>query len=67
MLSFHIKSLFVLEKFTILQKQLVKKAKINFKICDVADWTTNNYNTHTVQYFKKLKQIGNGIWLVNKT
>ena len=56
MLSFHIKSSFVLEKFTILywlfgyvEKRLVKKAKINFKICNVADWTTNNYNTRIVQ------------------
>ena len=33
-------------------KQLVKKAKINFKIYDVTDWTTNNYNKYT-QYLKK--------------
>ena len=25
------------------EKQLDKKAKVNFKICDVTDWTTNNY------------------------
>ena len=27
--------------------------KVNFKICDVTDWTTNNCNTHIAQYLKK--------------
>ena len=31
----------------------VKKAKVNLKIYDVTDWTTNNYNTYIVQYLKK--------------
>ena len=30
-----------------------KKAMINFKIDDVKDWTTNNYNTNIVQCLKK--------------
>ena len=27
-------------------KQLDKKAKVVFKICDVKNWEVNNYNTH---------------------
>ena len=27
------------------EKQLDKKAKVNFKIYDVTDWKTNNYKT----------------------
>ena len=34
-------------------KQLNKKAKINFKICDVSGWQTNNYNTDIARYLKK--------------
>ena len=34
-------------------KRLDKKAKVNSKIYDVTDWTTNNSNTHTAQYLKK--------------
>ena len=26
---------------------------VNFKMYDVTDWTTNNYNTHITQYLKK--------------
>ena len=47
-----LKTLFVFEIFTFLsclfgyvKKRLDKKAKVNFKICDVANWTTSNYNT----------------------
>ena len=56
------KALFVLKIFTFLsqvfgcvEKRLDKKAIENFKIYDVTDWTTNNYNynTHIAQYFKK--------------
>ena len=43
---------FILELFTFLslifgyaEKRLDKKAMVDFKICDVTDWTTNNYNT----------------------
>ena len=34
-------------------KQLDKKVEANFKIYDVIDWETNNYNTHMAQYLKK--------------
>ena len=30
-----------------------KKTKINFKIYDITDWMTNNYNTYIAQYLKK--------------
>ena len=30
-------------------KRLDKKAKANFKICDVTTWKTGNYNRHTAQ------------------
>ena len=57
---FMLKPLFVLEIFKFLfwcfgyvEKRLQKKAKVNFKIYDVTDWTTNNYNTDIVQYLKK--------------
>ena len=26
---------------------------VNFKIFDVTDWKTNNYNTHIAQYLKE--------------
>ena len=29
---------------------------VNFKIYDIVDWTTNNYNTNIVQYLKKGNQ-----------
>ena len=48
------KALFVLKIFTFLsqvfgcvEKRLDKKAMDNFKIYDVTDWTTNNYNYNT--------------------
>ena len=55
------KALFVPEMITLLcflvfghvEKRLDKKAKINFKIYDVTDWTTNYYNTHITQYLKR--------------
>ena len=57
---FMLKALFVLEIFKFffwcfgyVEKRLHKKAKVNFKIYDVTDWTTNNYNTDIVQYLKK--------------
>ena len=68
-----LKTLFVLVIFTFLSylfgyvlKRLDKKAKVNFNIYYVADWTTNNYNPHIVSYLKKKRQSGNGIWSVNK-
>ena len=55
-----IRNAFYLEIFTFLsgfsgyvEKRLDKKVKVNFKIYDVTDWTTNNYNTYIVQYLKK--------------
>ena len=56
---FILKALFVLDIFTFLfwlfgyvEKRLDKKAMVNFKIHDVKDWTTNNYNTHIAQYLQ---------------
>ena len=52
---FIVKALFVFERFTCLswpfgyeEKRLDKEAIDNFKIYDVKEWTTNNYNTHIV-------------------
>ena len=28
------------------------EAMVNFKIYDITDWETNNYDTHFVQYLK---------------
>ena len=57
---FILEALFVLELFKFLfgllghaGKWLDNKAKVNFKICDVTDWITNNYNTHTARYLSK--------------
>ena len=52
---FMLNALFILEIFTFFlsRKMVDKKAIVNFKIYDVTDWTTNNYNTHVTQYFKK--------------
>ena len=54
------KALFVLEIFTLLsqlfayvEKRLDKKVKVNSKLYDITDRTTNNYNTHIPQYLKK--------------
>ena len=62
-------ALFVLKVFTFLsrlfgyvEKRFDKKAMVNFKIYDVTDWTTNNYNTRIIQYRKKEKQQNNEIW-----
>ena len=44
--------IFVLN-FWLCWKWLDKKVTVNFKIYDVADWTTNNYNTYFAQYLKK--------------
>ena len=32
--------------------------KVNFKIYDVADWETNNYNKYIAQYFKTVIKFG---------
>ena len=39
--------------FGYIGKQLDKKAKVNFKIYDVANWNTKSYNKHIARYFKK--------------
>ena len=55
-LYFMLKVLFV-EIFTFLswhfgyvEKRFDKKAMVKFKISDVTDWTTNNYNIYVAQY-----------------
>ena len=57
---FTLEALSVLEIFNFLfwffgsvGKRLVKKAKVNFKIYDVANWETNDYNAHVVRCLKK--------------
>ena len=57
---FMLKARFVLEIFTFLswlfgylETRLDEKAMVNFKIYDMADWATNNYNTYITQYPKK--------------
>ena len=54
------KALFVFKLFTFLfssfgymEERLDKKAKVNSKICDITDWTRNNFNRHVTQYLKK--------------
>ena len=32
-------------------KRVHEKADVNFKNCDVTNWTTNNYDTDIAQYF----------------
>ena len=49
-----------------MEKRLDKKAKVNFKLYDVKDWETNNYNKHVAQYPKKKRQPENEIWSVNR-
>ena len=51
---FTLKALFLLEMFKFLSWLLgFEKAKVNFKMYDVAEWTTKNCNTYIVQYLKK--------------
>ena len=57
---FVLKAYLVLEVFTFsswifgyVEKQLDKKAMINFKIYYFTGWTTSNYNAHIGQYLKK--------------
>ena len=53
--AFHImlKGVFVFKMFKLLSwrfchvgERLDKKAKVNFKIYDITDWETNNYNAY---------------------
>ena len=53
-------ALFVLEIFKFfaltldyVKKRLNKKAIFDFKIYDVTDWTTNNYDPHITQYLQR--------------
>ena len=36
--------------FCLIEKKLDKEAMVNFKLYDVIDCTTNDYNTYIVQY-----------------
>ena len=70
---FMLKAVFVFEIFTFLsrlfayaEKRLDKKAKVNFRIYGLTDWTTNGCNTRITQYLKKERQSGNEIWSVEK-
>ena len=63
-----LKALYVFEAFTFLsrvfgyvEKLFDNKVMVNFKIYDVTNWTTNNYNTHIAQYLKKKRQPDNEI------
>ena len=44
---------FFLHFFGHVGKRLVKKAKVNFKTCDIINWDTNNYNKQITQYLRK--------------
>ena len=37
-------------------KRLDERAKANFKLYDITDWETNNYNKHIAQHLKKCWQ-----------
>ena len=57
---FTLKAPFFLEMFIFLpwhfgyvETRLDRKAMVDFKIYDVADWTKYNYNTYIIQYLKK--------------
>ena len=59
---FMLKALFVLEIFTLfgyVEKRLDKKVDVNFKIYDVTDWATNNYNIY-FSISKEVKATRNG-------
>ena len=56
---FMLKVVFVLEIFAFsswlfgyVEKRRNKKVKVSFKIYDVTDWTTSDFNTYIVQYLK---------------
>ena len=44
---------FLSQVFGYLEKQVHKKAMVDFKTYDATDWTTDNYNTHIAQHLKK--------------
>ena len=39
-------SYFIWKAFSIIQKRLEEKAKVNFKIYDVTNWNIKSYNKH---------------------
>ena len=41
---------FCSDSFSHVEKQVVKKAKGNFKIYGIINWETNEYNIHTAHY-----------------
>ena len=54
-----LKPLLVLDIFTFLswifdyvENRFDEKAKVNFKFCEDAGWTTNNHNTHITNILK---------------
>ena len=57
---------FLSRRFAYVGKRLDKKVMVNFKIYDVTDWITDNYNAHIIQYLKNLNHLGNETWSVNK-
>ena len=70
---FILKALFILKIFKFSSRlfglegeRLDKKAKVNFKIFNVTDWETNNYNTHFAQYLKKQRQSYDEILSVSR-
>ena len=48
------------------EKRLVYKDKVNFKIHDITTWLTKNYNTHIVPYPTKQRQVDNEFWSGNR-
>ena len=52
--------------FGYVEKQLDNKVKVNFKIYDVTDWATNNYNRHIAEYVSNLRHSVNEIWSISR-
>ena len=44
---------FFLKFFPHVRKRLDKKTAVNFKILDIKNWVTKNYNKHIARYLKK--------------
>ena len=69
---FTLKALFILNIFSFLLLLFAHveqrfDEKVNFKIYDVINRITDNYNIHIGQYLRKWKQPGSEIWAVNIT
>ena len=47
-------------------KQFLEKVNLNFKISDVTEWASNNYNTRIAHCIKMQRQLGNEIWSANR-